>query len=258
MTTASCFKDKKGEFGEMHDVVLEPMTTDTVFTLECYNWISANEGQRTYLKQENNAIRTIDTVPINKDELTVPFKFQFAKVDCQTDKYLIYGNRVQLKSVGNGGYVQCGGGTCSIVDTDGSCKGDSWQTFTIESPTGKKGRVCFGDQVYISQTTGDHASITPAGGANVWAVKQGDNKNSILRIMGVNGSLYVDPIREMADYEVNVRCKKLCENNPADPACTFGACSPLNAFWRKYKWYIIIAMIVWWSCMSLIAIKIYL
>lgn len=245
MTTDVCFQGITGEFGEMHPEVMEPLTTDSVFTIECYNWISANEGQRTYLRAEGaEGLRTIDHVKVEKDELTTQYQFTFSKVDCQTDKYILFGNHVQLKSMSNGKYARCASGTCSLVETSGSCKNDAWETFSIESTTGKTGRVCYGDQVYIAQVVGDLACITPAGDAAVWAVKKGENKNSILRLMGKNGSLYVNPRKEMADYDVNVRCKKLCDNAPSDPACTLGACSPLNAFWKKNKAIIITVCVI--------------
>ena len=245
-----CFKDLNGKFGTMHPVVGKTMTISTLFTLEASNWISANLGCKTFLKGDGIAIRTDDNVPITTSSLGNQFVFKFEKVQCQTDANLIYGNHVQLKCVGTNKYIKCGGGTCSADDPPNTCNNGDWQTFTIQSAEGKSGRVCFGDSIYISQTTGDKADITPAGGGNVWARKHATDINSILCIQGPNGSCYVDPTKEMADYEVNVRCQKLCTNQPTDPACTLGQCSPIQNWFKKYKNWIIAVVVIVILCMS--------
>lgn len=259
---SKCFATLTGAFGPMHDNVMDPFTTDTVFMLEADNWISATAGKKTYLKGEGGGIRTDDDVGPTTVPLANKFHFRFEKVECQTDKNIVFGNLVQLKSVGSGKFIQCGGGTdllhgtCSGVDDSGTCEHDKWQTFYIESKDGKSGRVCFGDMIYIRQKTGRQEAITPAGGGNVWSCTPGTTPNNILKIQGVNGSLYKDPTKEMEDYELNVRCKKLCTLNGADPACTFGSCSMFMNIFRMiksygpYAIYGIIALVVICCCSS--------
>lgn len=231
-----CFATLTGPFGEMHENVVNNFTTDTIFTLEADNWISANRGKKTYLKAEDGSIRTDDNVGVTTDYLPKQYHFQFVKIECQTDKNILYGNHFQLKHVGTNQYSKCGGGTgllhgtCSGTNDARTCVNNDWETFFIESAEGKIGRVCFGDLVYIRQTVDRKEAITPAGGGNVWSCTPGTTKNNILKIQGLNGSIYKDPSKEMSDYEANVRCQKLCKNNPADPACTFGMCSPFLAW----------------------------
>lgn len=257
-TTTPCFVEE-GKFGNYHDYVNQPITTDTEFTLEALNWISGTAGRKTFIKARPGALSTDDNVAITKEDLTPEYRFKFVKNDCQTDQYILYGNRVQLQSVRTGEYVQCGGGTsdingtCSTVRDHGSCKKDNWQTFYVESKTGKTGRVCFGDQVYIRQTTGRQEAITAAGGGGVWSLIPGKEKNGndVLVIQGKNGSIYKDPSKEMAAYETK-RGSDLCEKDPANIQCTLGQFSAIGQFFSQYKlyFYITLLVIILCSCCS--------
>jgi hypothetical protein len=253
VTASACYSESYGDFGEYHSEIMEPMTTDTIFTLEARNWISAQEGAKTFLKGEEGALRTDDKVLITSEELNGVYQFRFMKENCQTDKFILYGNRVQLYCVGTKQYVQCGAGTCSMVADSGECLKGKWQTFFIESSTGKTGRVCFGDDIYIKQTTGNNPAITPAGDNNVWAQLSSENKtqNGVLSIKGKNGSIYKDPEQEMESYETQ-RCDEICTKDPVNPACTLGVCSPQMKFWNKNKLYIIIIAILF-TCSSIVS-----
>lgn len=240
-----------GEFGLMNSYVNDPITTKTKFSLECEKWISPNTRKKTFLRGDPDAIRTDNDVAITVDNLDNKYLYTFVKNQCQTDDYILYGNRVQLKNVATGNYIQCGAGTCSGVNSSGSCKTGEWQTFTIQSVTGKTGRVSFGDSILIEQTTGTKARITAADGGAVEA--HDSNKNSPLKLQGLNGSLYKDPTSEMATYEIQ-RCPALCAADPTNPKCTFGDCSPLQTMFQKYKIIIIVVVVLLLCCSSCVPI----
>ena len=218
----SCYEGQtSGEHGEYREEVLKPLVAKkSLFTLEAKNWITGNKGAKSFLKGSGGAIMTDDNVEVAKDkEFANEYIFKFENDVCTINPYVTYGSRVQLYCVGSNKYIQCGGGTCSGVDDSGECKTGSWQTFTIESATGKTGAVCYGDDITLNQTMGDFAAITPAGDRNVWATAKGTNGNAILTIQCVNGSIYVDPSDEMAAYE-NERINELCKRDPANAKCT--------------------------------------
>lgn len=247
----SCYnqdEEAQDPFGPKHPEVYSPIVAGkSVFTLEALEWITGRDGKKTFLKGEGGGIRTDDSVAITRDDLASKYHFTFEADVCTQNPYLQYGSRVQLRNVATKKYIQCGAGTCSGVDDSGQCQSDKWQTFTIESPTGKTGPVCYGDKVTLNQVVGDKAAITPAGDGNVWATAEDSNTNAILRIMGKNGSIYLDPTAEMQAYDQS-RQDLLCKKDPANAKCTAaalgGALGSIGDIFEKYKLYLIVFVAV--------------
>lgn len=201
--TTSYTKIRAENLGEKHSWINNGIrSADTIVTLRAWNWIP-NENKGTFLYSEtylgwfgadNNV--TMDSAPMNQ-------KYQFVIQKCNGGGLVYYGDMVVLRSVGSGKYMQCGGGTCSGVDTPG-CTDSSWQTFTIVSAEGKTGQVNFGDPVYIRQVVGNKCAITPAGDRTMWCT-DGNHNNAYLIILPNNGSVYVDPTSESSYYTENLR-----------------------------------------------------
>lgn len=226
----TCFASLQGEFGEYQPMVQSPLKVNTAFTLRAVNWISG-KGQQyaTFLRADGGSLRTDDSVQLT-DANALPSNFQFAfrrvgRCGGAPGFTLLYGDRVQLYSNGSAQYARCAAGTCSLVPTPNDCGADKWETFTITSPSGKTGEICFGDEVRISQTVGDNADITAAGGGNVWATKHNTNENSVLRILPPNGSMYANVAAGEASAQERDYCEDLCSRDPLNPICTSGACA---------------------------------
>ena len=221
----SCFSSTDGKFGEMVPEVLNPVSISSIFTLNCKGWISYPNGTFTFLQNVDDALLTVDKVTLSTKPLdaSLPdpsqsFQFMFQKFSCpDSDPIVInYGDRVQLVT-NRMRYAQCGNGTCSSVTDYGGCQTGSWQTFIINSATGKTGPVCFGDEIRLTQTAGTQCNMSAADDNSVFCVN-GDTDNSVFIIFPVGGSLYVDPAEYVADYKAKQDGKR-CKANPWDPIC---------------------------------------
>lgn len=148
----------------------------------------------------------MDSAPMNQ-------KYQFIIQKCNGGGIVNYGDMVVLRGVGSGKYMQCGGGTCSGVDTQG-CLDSSWQTFTIVSAEGKTGQVNFGDPVYIRQVVGNKCAITAAGDRTTWCT-DGNHTNAYMIILPNNGSVYVNPTDENNYYTDNLRKDDFAKFDPS-------------------------------------------
>lgn len=204
--------------------VLNPISTvSSIFTLNAKGWISPTKGTFTFIQAIADRLETTTNVALTTGPLDTSYQFIFQKIGCPNQNPIIsYGDRVQLVTY-NLRIANCGNGTCSTVDpnTYGGCDTNSWQTFTVESASGKSGPVCFGDDIFIRQTIGNKCNLSAAGGTAVFCIDGTTNPNSVLTIFPVGGSLYVDPSQYVAQYS-QTQQQNLCAANPLDPSCITG------------------------------------
>jgi len=240
ITDLRCHKATE-EYGPVQDIARNPLCIGDKFTLYYKNWISTAGGSGSGLKAfsrtvENGNMETINNIMPTNAGLSIgtQFEYTFTKVNCNVPtKQINYGDVVQLYSPSTARYIQCGSGTCSgILRDSGMCDTNNWQTFKIESSNGKTGPVCWDDEIYITQIVSG-ASITPSGGAGTWAVKQGTNINSIIKILPVNGSIYKDSKLETEAYK-QIQQSLLCKYNSWNLSCLLD----------KYKKYIIMIVLI--------------
>lgn len=236
-----CFNEPKGPHGEYRNEIMNTLKLGDQFTLRALNWIGGKDKYTFLQCQGGDAFQTIDNVVPSSTILDKSFIFTFTKEGCfEKNMQLLYGDRVQLKSVNTNKFIQCGAGTCSQVKESGNCEDGKWQSFTIESVDGKSGPICYGDKIRISQVVGDKADITPAGGKGMWATAHGSNQNSVLVILPVGGSIYKDPSKEMEEYN-KTAISELCKKDPLNTQCTGSA---LLSFFKKIKVPAIIAGVI--------------
>ncbi len=242
-TTAPCFSSvTSGPLPDpMVPEVLNPISLSSIFTLNLKNWISSETGTFTFLQWIGTSLQTTTNVKLSTNPLDTSFQFIFQKLGCSDQSSTInYGDRVQLVTY-NILFANCGWGTCSTVTGSGDCLTGSWQTFIIRSANGSKtGPVCFGDDIYITQTTGTNCSVSAAGANGVFCV-DGDTSNAVITIFPVGGSLYVDPTDYVNQYAKNQE-NELCKQNPYDLSCISRSIS--NFFSSIWLGFLIVAGLI--------------
>ncbi len=260
MSTTPCFSSvTSGPLPDpMVPEVLNPVSLTSIFTLNFTNWISSQSGTFTFLQAITDHLETTTNVKLSMNPLDSSFQFIFQKLGCSDQSAIIkYGDLVQLVTY-NLRVAQCGAATCSTVDpgNSGNCNKNAWQTFTIRSAEGKSGNVCFGDKIYITQTTGSNCDISAGGGAGVYCI-DGDINNSVIQIFPVGGSLYVDPTDYVNQYAKNQE-NELCKQNPYDLSCISRSISGFfSSIWLGFLivagiiGLILIFMLIYYARMSL-------
>lgn len=139
-----------------------------IITIAATNWVSAPSSQTfLYAVSDKNWFGTDNNVRVVNVGENIDSKYQFKIIKCSAGSGPInYGDRVNLQSVNNNTYIQCGNGTCNSGNTSGCNTGD-WQVFLITSPTRATGNLYIGDTITFNQETGNHCSILPADNATV-------------------------------------------------------------------------------------------
>lgn len=246
MATNSCFKsvnDGPIPNSPMFPEVLNPINLSSIFSLNFKGWISPTPGTFTFMQWIDDRLETTTNVSLSKNPLDTSFWFQFTKVGCNdTNPVIFFGDKVQLQTM-SGRIAQCGNLTCSTVPPGdyGGCQTGAWQTFIIRSAEGDKtGPVCFGQTIYLTQTTGSHCSISSAGLSNVFCI-DGNTNNAEILIVPRFGSLYVDPTDYSNQYAENQQ-NELCKANPWDISCITSSIS--NFFSRIWMGFVIIAAVI--------------
>ena len=199
---------------QKHSFYNKPIQHTWTISLRAENWITMQKSRMTYLYNvmtPGGWFGTDDNVPLYKHKMNNKYLFQIFK--CNGSGPIKYGDKVRLRSLNTGLWIQCGAGTCNGHDNGGSCGSGDWQVFTINSLQGKRGYVYYDDLVDFRQIVGNRCAITPADGSRVWCTDSNDRNNETLRILPDNGSIYVDPQSEMDEYN-KIRKDLFAQQNP--------------------------------------------
>ena len=208
----------------------------STFTLKSVKYINPGKDNQTFLYQTRDglnveALNTDDSLKVNGNPVPPSYQFTFERIgdhctasDGSLDKGdLFYGDKVQLKSVATNTMAKCGGllGHCDLDRdvVDASCRDGEWETFIITAVDGVSGNVCYGDRIRL-QYSPDKTKYLSSGDGGYTLLTDANNRNNILEILPVTGSIYLDPRAEL-DRKNDERDDEICENNPFDPNCLF-------------------------------------
>lgn len=174
-----------------------------IITIAAINWVAAPSSQTfLYAVSDKNWFGTDNNVRVANVGKNIDSKYQFKIIKCSPGSGPInYGDRVNLQSVNNNTYIQCGNGTCNSGNTSGCNTGD-WQVFLITSPTRATGNLYIGDTFTFNQETGNHCSILPADNATVLCGST-NNNNQYLQILLKNGTNGISADESQTIYDNN-------------------------------------------------------